>query len=96
MLAEAIAAALQGAQDQLWDEAVAFRESHTADVSTLEAAVEAAQTGYARIPWDACGVEGEAKAAESAVFVRVLQREDGSVPDSLDESGLIAYLARQY
>ena len=39
---------------------------------------------------------GEAKAGESAVFVRVLQREDGSVPDSLDESGLIAYLARQY
>jgi prolyl-tRNA synthetase len=96
MLAEAVAAALQEAQDQLWDEAVAFREEHTVDTSTVDEAIEAAQTGYARLPWDACGLEGEAKAGESAVFVRVLQREDGSVPDSLDESGLIAYLARQY
>jgi prolyl-tRNA synthetase len=96
MIAEAVAAALEEAQQQLWDEALAHRESHTADVSTVEEAVEAAQIGYARLPWDACGVEGEAKAAQSAVTVRVLQREDGSVPDSLDESGLIAYLARSY
>ncbi|MCC3762413.1 proline--tRNA ligase [Glycomyces sp. TRM65418] len=96
MLAEAVAAALEGAQQQLWNEALEYREAHTADVSTVEEAVEAAQTGYARLPWDACGVEGEAKAAQSAVTVRVLQREDGSVPDSLDESGLIAYLARSY
>ena len=59
MLAEAVAAALQGAQDQLWNEALEYRESHMADVATVEEAVEAAQTGYARLPWDACGVEGE-------------------------------------
>ena len=96
MIAEAVAAALEGAQQRLWNEALEFRESHTADVSTVEEAVEAAQSGYARLPWDACGVEGEQKAAASAVTVRVLQREDGTVPDSLDESGLIAYLARSY
>ncbi|HEX2145337.1 MAG TPA: proline--tRNA ligase [Glycomyces sp.] len=96
MLAEAVAAALEGEQEVLWDEALQWRESNTFDVSTVEEAVEAAQTGYARLPWDACGAEGEAKAAQSAVTVRVLQREDGSVPDSLDESGLIAYLARGY
>ncbi|THV35754.1 proline--tRNA ligase [Glycomyces buryatensis] len=96
MLAEAVAAALEEAQQQLRDEALEFRESHTADVATVEEAVEAAQTGYARIAWDRCGVEGETQAAQSGVTVRVLQRADGSVPDSLDEDGLIAYLARGY
>jgi prolyl-tRNA synthetase len=70
--------------------------SRFADASTVDEAVEAAQRGYARLPWSACGVEGEARAAESGVTVRALQRADGSVPDTLDEPGLIAYLARSY
>ncbi|MEU6859713.1 proline--tRNA ligase [Glycomyces sp. NPDC046736] len=96
MLAEAVAAALEGDQQALFDEALERRERLTADAATVDEAVEAAQTGYARLPWDACGVEGEQKAAAAGVTVRVLQREDGSVPDSLDEPGLIAYLARSY
>jgi prolyl-tRNA synthetase len=42
------------------------------------------------------GVEGEAKANGAGVTVRCLIREDGSVPDSEDESGLVAVLARAY
>ena len=41
---------------------------------TLDEAIEAAQTGWARVPWDAVGVEGEAKANESAITVRCLIR----------------------
>ncbi len=96
MLAEAVATALEAAQQALWDEALRHREARTADAATVEEAIEAAQTGYARLAWDVCGTEGEARAAASGVTVRVLQRADGSVPDSLDEDGLIAYLARSY
>ena len=96
MLAEAVATALEADQQALYDESLQLRESLTTDVSTVQEAIEAAQTGLARVEWDGFGVEGEARAAESGVTVRVLQREDGTVPDSLDESGLIAYLSRSY
>ncbi|GAB3218794.1 proline--tRNA ligase [Glycomyces halotolerans] len=96
MLAEAVATALDADQQTLYDEALGRRESLTAEVSTVAEAVEAAQTGLARMPWEACGVEGEAEAAKSGVTVRCLQRADGSVPDTLDEDGLIAYLSRSY
>jgi prolyl-tRNA synthetase len=41
-------------------------------------------------------VPGEAKLAESAVTVRCLVRADGSVPDSVDEPDLTAYVSRSY
>jgi prolyl-tRNA synthetase len=94
--ASQVVTALADDQQALYDEAVAFRDSRTADVATLDEAIDAAATGFVRLPWSACGVEGEARAAERAVTVRCLQRADGSVPDSLDEPDLIAILARSY
>ncbi|WP_100448406.1 proline--tRNA ligase [Glycomyces xiaoerkulensis] len=96
MIAEAVATALDADQQSLYDEALERREALTADVSTVAEAIEVGQTGVARIPWEACGLDGEAEAAESGVTVRVLQRPDGTVPDGLDEAGLIAYLSRAY
>jgi prolyl-tRNA synthetase len=72
------------------------REERTAEVSTVDEAIEAATDGWARLPWDAVGVEGENKANAQGVTVRCLTRADGSVPDSEDEADLIAYLARAY
>jgi len=63
-------------------------------VGTLDEALAAAATGWARLPWDKVGVEGETKANGEGVTVRCLVREDGSVPDSEDEPGLVAILAR--
>ncbi|ADD41872.1 proline--tRNA ligase [Stackebrandtia nassauensis] len=93
---EAVADALAADQDALYAEALKFREDHTSDVTTLDEAIEASATGFARLPWDACGTEGETRAAASAVTVRCLQRADGSVPDSEDEAGLVALLGRSY
>ena len=93
---EAIAEALETDQKALYDESLAFRASHTTDVSTLDEAIEAAGAGFARLAWDACGVDGETKAAERGVTVRCLQRADGSVPDDLDEPDLVATLSRSY
>jgi prolyl-tRNA synthetase len=95
-LADAVATAQEADQQALYDEALERRRALTTEVSSVAEAVDAAQTGLARLPWEACGVAGEAEAAASGVTVRVLQRPDGSVPDSVDEPSLVAYLARAY
>jgi prolyl-tRNA synthetase len=92
----AVTSALQADQQRLYDEAVAFRTANTVEVKTLGDAIEAAQTGWARVPWSAVGEDGEAEANGKAVTVRCLVREDGSMPDSDDEAGLVAILARSY
>jgi prolyl-tRNA synthetase len=91
-----VTAALDADQQALYDEALARRTAATVDVNTVDEAIEAAGTGWARVPWSAVGVEGEAKANAVGVTVRCLTRADGSVPDSEDEADLVAYVARAY
>jgi prolyl-tRNA synthetase len=91
-----VTAALKADQQILFDNAITFREEHTVEVKTLGDALEAAQEGWARVPWSAVGAEGEAEANGKAVTVRCLIRPDGTVPDSDDEPGLMAILARAY
>ncbi len=92
----AVTAALEADQKALYEEALSRREARTVDVTTLDDALAAAATGWARIPWAAVGVEGENLANQSAISVRCLFRPDGSVPASQDEPDLIAILARSY
>jgi prolyl-tRNA synthetase len=91
-----VVAALKADQQRLYDDALTFREEHTVDVKTLGDAIEAAQTGWARVPWSVVGDQGEAEANGKAVTVRCLTRPDGTMPDSDDEPHLIAILARSY
>ena len=72
------------------------RDDRMADVATLAEAAEAARTGFARLPWAAVGVEGEARLAQDAVTVRCLQRPDGTLPDDPAEPDLVAVVARSY
>ncbi|MEV7125563.1 proline--tRNA ligase [Streptomyces sp. NPDC093260] len=72
------------------------REDRTVETATIEEAVEAAATGWARIPWATLGPEGEATLAEQGVSVRCLVAADGSVPDSDDQPGNVAVVARAY
>ncbi len=95
-MAQAVADALEAAQWSLHDQAVARVTERLADVSSLPDAIEAAATGFARIPWSLVGDEGEDALAEHAVTVRCLQRADGSVPLSADEPDLVAIVARSY
>jgi prolyl-tRNA synthetase len=84
------------------DQATLLRESRerrlarTTEVATIEEAVEAAATGWARIPWADLGPQGETKLAEQGVTVRCLVSADGSVPQSDDEPGAVAIVARAY
>jgi prolyl-tRNA synthetase len=92
----AVVDAIDIVQAEVLAAATTKRDERTADCSSLDDVVDATQNGFARVPWSAVGVEGEAKLAESAVTVRCLQRADGSVPESDDEQDLIAYCARAY
>jgi prolyl-tRNA synthetase len=100
MAVEELIAALPGMLEE--DQATLLRESRerrvsrTVDVATLDEAVEAAATGWGRIRWADLGTEGEAKLAEQGVSVRCLVAEDGSVPDSDDQPGAYALVARAY
>jgi prolyl-tRNA synthetase len=91
-----VLAALGADQQKLYDEALAVRESRTVAVDSLAEAIEAAATGWARVPWSQVGAHGEAEANTQGVTVRCLVRADGSVPQSEDEPDLVAILARSY
>lgn len=80
----------------LFDELLQRREANTHDVTTVDEAAEAAATGFGRIAWSTLGVEGEQKLAESAITVRCLVRPDGEIPESDDEQGALAIVARAY
>jgi prolyl-tRNA synthetase len=89
-------AALATDQQQLWDEALDLQRSRSVEVSTMADAVAATAHGWARVPWDLVGVEGERELNAKAISVRCLVRPDGSVPESETERGLVAVVARAY
>ncbi len=91
-----VAAALDTDHDALYAAALAFRDRHTAAVSTIEEAAEAARTGWATIPWAKLGVEGEATLAESGISVRCLTLPDGSTPLGEDDDDVLAVVGRAY
>jgi prolyl-tRNA synthetase len=95
-VATAVVDLLEAEQRALLGEATAARDERIAEVASLEEAREAADAGWAMLPWDLVGAEGEAELATSGVTVRCLTRDDGSVPGSEDEQGLVAYVARAY
>jgi prolyl-tRNA synthetase len=87
---------LRAAQATLLAQATERRDTHTAEVSTIGEAVEAAATGWARIPWADLGVAGEAELGAQGITVRCLVMPDGSLPEADDTPGAIAIVARSY
>ena len=92
---DAVGELLGSVQANLLAEAEAFQEARTETVASIEDAIEAGRTGFARIPWEAVGDEGEDRLAEEGITVRCLQRPDGTVPEDL-EGPLEAVVARAY
>ena len=88
---------LEQIQADLLAEATTMRDERTTDVDSVEGVLEAAATGFARVPWPVvAGEQAAARLGTKAVTVRCIQREDGSVPDDEDEDGLFAICARSY
>ena len=92
----AVDVALGAIQRSLYEEALALRTSRTADADSLEEAGDAAQEGFARVPWRLVGEEGETALAARGVSVRCLQRDDGGLADDPAAPDTVAYVARAY
>jgi prolyl-tRNA synthetase len=86
---------LEEIQSSLHRQALERRESRTAEAAGLEEAREAAQSGFARVPWDLIR-DSETDLAADALTVRCLQREDGGIPGSSAEPGLTATVGKAY
>lgn len=95
-VAAATGTALEEMQGAMLQQALDFREAHTAHVASVDEVLEAAPDGFAVVPWSAVGPEGEDRLAAKAVTVRCLQRPDGSLADNADEAGLVAICGRAY
>jgi prolyl-tRNA synthetase len=95
-IVDRVQALLGEVQQGLYDQALARRDAATVDVTSVGEALEAAGTGFARLPWAAVGADGEDTLAKSAVTVRCLQTADGGVPCAEDEPGLVAIVGRSY
>jgi prolyl-tRNA synthetase len=83
-------------QTDMLNAATARRDAFVSDCATLDEARDAAQIGVARLPWESVGASGEQDLATSGLTVRCLQRADGSLPETDDDAGAIAYIARAY
>jgi len=98
-LAEAaarVAALVERVQADLLEAATARRDAATADVTSLADAADAAQSGFARLPWALLRGDGEADLAGQGITVRCLVTADGGLPSSEDDDDLVAVLARAY
>ena len=95
--AAGVAAVLASVGGELRDEAATALRARTAEVATLDEAVEAGAVGFARVPLTALGRDGEDRLAEHALTVRCLQRPDGTLAEpGDDDSALVAVVGRSY
>ncbi|WP_405068897.1 proline--tRNA ligase [Kribbella sp. NBC_01510] len=95
-LTSTVVAAIDADQTHLLEEATKRQIARTTAVATVDEAVEAAASGWASLPYDVVGEEGEDRLAASGISVRCLQRPDGSLPIEDNERGLTAFVARSY
>jgi prolyl-tRNA synthetase len=95
-VASTVSSTLAAMQGEMFEGARRFRDEHTRDVATIDEAIEAAQSGFARVAWSQIGAQGEARLKADAVTVRCLQRRDGSIPRDEDEEDLVAVVAKSY
>jgi prolyl-tRNA synthetase len=96
-VSEAVIAALAASQETLLHQARIRMADHTVETTTLDEAIEAANTGFATLPGALVDTEGEDTLNASGVSVRCLRRPDGSLPEPTDQlADLIAVVARSY
>ena len=95
--AKQVTAILARVGPELLAEATAHREARSTDAGTLDAAIEAGATGFARIPMAALGPDGEDRLAAQALTIRCLQRPDGTLAQAGDaDADLMAVVGRSY
>jgi prolyl-tRNA synthetase len=83
-------------QRALHEDAAALLAARTVDVDDVDAAIDAARNGFARLPWAVCGPDGERRLNAAGVSVRCVTTAEGAVPDDLDAPDLVAIAGRAY
>jgi prolyl-tRNA synthetase len=91
-----VAQLLERVQSDMLAAATAERNARTVTVADPAEAVEAAESGFARLPWSALTDGGVDALGEHSVTVRCLQSAVGEVPETEDEPGVTALVARAY
>jgi prolyl-tRNA synthetase len=91
-----VVALVERIQADLLAGATARRDAATTDVTSLADAADAAQSGFARLPWALLRGAGEADLAGQGITVRCLVTPDGGLPSSEDDDDLVAVVARAY
>jgi prolyl-tRNA synthetase len=87
---------LEEIQSDLYAGALRSRDDRTHDVSSVDEIPEATSGGFARIAYSSLDEAAIASLSEKAITVRCLSTAEGGVPDSGDEPGLMAILAKSY
>jgi prolyl-tRNA synthetase len=77
-------------------EATELRDARTVDVASMGEAREAAQLGFARLPWSVLGEEGEAALNADGITVRCLTTAGGGLAVDPAAADTVAYVARAY
>lgn len=92
-----VAALLESMHTEMIEAARRRLTDGTVEAASVAEALDAAKTGFARIPWEQLGEEGEDALNREAVSVRCLQTREGTVPGSADlDSDLMAIVGRSY
>jgi prolyl-tRNA synthetase len=94
--AAAATEALGDVQRALYEDAAGLLARRTVDVDDVDAAIDVARDGFARLPWASCGAEGERRLNAAGVSIRCLTTDDGAVPDDVDAPDLVAIAGRAY
>jgi prolyl-tRNA synthetase len=92
----AVTALLASVGPELEAEARAFRDERTRSVDSVEEAIEAGMTGFARVPWRLLGPEGEARLADETLSVRCLEGPDGGLLADDGDDSAVAVVGRSY
>jgi prolyl-tRNA synthetase len=76
--------------------AIARRDAAITDVGGIDEAVDASQSGFARLPWPLVRGDGEAQLAGKGITVRCLMGPGGALPASEDHDDMVAVVGRAY
>ena len=87
---------LEQIQRDLLAGATAARDDRTFDVGSVDEAIEAAASGFARVPWRVVDDAAIDRMGASAVTVRCLQTTEGDLPGAVPDDELVAICARSY
>ncbi|HUP85881.1 MAG TPA: proline--tRNA ligase [Acidimicrobiales bacterium] len=95
-VATRVPALLDQIQSSMFAEALALRDARTVAAASIDEAVEAAQTGFATLPWSKVGEVGEDQLNARGVSVRCLQAADGGLLLEAGAPDAVAFVARAY